>query len=85
MIDVDWIIENCLLERDNGIWKGEKQFTYSDDAGNVYYVNRRSDGSLYLHSTGKRYGSGRATGTTTTYVQHEKRRKQKVEDWYGEW
>lgn len=82
MPDINWILENCLLERDNGIWAGEKQFTYSDGENNVYYVNRRRDGSMYVHSKSKRYGGESVTGTTTTYVQHEKRRKKKVEEWY---
>lgn len=84
MTDLSWILENCLLERDNGIWAGEKQLAYSDGENNVYYVNRRKDGSMYVHSKSKRYGRN-ISQTTTTYDRHEKRRKKKVEEWHGEW
>ncbi len=28
MPDVKWIMENCHMMRDNGVWAGEKQISY---------------------------------------------------------
>lgn len=40
MPDVEWIMENCHMMRDNGVWAGEK----------------RKDGTYYLHGASKHYG-----------------------------
>lgn len=57
MPDVEWIMENCYMMRDNGILEGEKQISYaSTDGQYTYYVNKRKDGTYYLHGVGKHYG-----------------------------
>lgn len=57
MPDVEWIMENCHMMRDNGIWAGEKQISYaSTDGQYTYYVNKRKDGTYYLHGAYKHYG-----------------------------
>ena len=44
MPDVEWIMENCYMMRDNGVWAGEKQISYaSPDGQYTYYVNKRKD------------------------------------------
>lgn len=47
MPDVKWIMENCHMMRDNGVWGGEKQ---------ISYANKRKDGTYYLHGASKHYG-----------------------------
>lgn len=46
MPDVEWIMENCHMMRDNGCWAGEKQISYaSPDGQYTYYVNKHRDGT----------------------------------------
>ncbi|WP_449160846.1 hypothetical protein [Streptococcus sp.] len=50
-------MENCHMMRDNGIWAGEKQISYaSPDGQYTYYINKRKDGTYYLHGAYKHYG-----------------------------
>ena len=44
------ILNECIRTTDQGIDGGEPQYTYeSPDGGyDVYYVNKRKDGTLYL-------------------------------------
>lgn len=57
MPDVDWIMNNCHMMRDNGVWGGEKQISYaSPDGEYTYYVNKRKDGTYYLHGASRHYG-----------------------------
>ena len=50
MPDVEWIMNNCHMMRDNGVWGGEKQISYT------YYINKRKDGGYYFHGASKHYG-----------------------------
>ena len=36
MPDVEWIMNNCHMMRDNGVWGGEKQISYA-----IQMVNSR--------------------------------------------
>lgn len=45
MPDVEWIMNNCHMMRDNGVWGGEKQISYASP-----------DGGYYLHGASKHYG-----------------------------
>ena len=37
MPDVEWIMENCYMMRDNGCWAGEKQISYASPDGQTYF------------------------------------------------
>lgn len=40
MPDVEWVMDNCHMMQDNGVWAGEKQISYaSPDGQYTYYVN----------------------------------------------
>ena len=55
--DVDWIMKNCTLMRNNGIWGGEQQCSYASPDGRfTYYINKRKDGTYYLCGTYEHYG-----------------------------
>ena len=38
MPDVEWIMENCHMMRDNGVWAGEKQISYASPDGAVHVL-----------------------------------------------
>lgn len=48
------IMNTCQLVSSNGIWAGEKQFTYQNEEY-YYYINKRKDGTFYLSGQSKRY------------------------------
>ena len=63
MPDVEWIMDNCHMMRDNGCWAGEKQISYaSPDGEYTYYINKRKDGTYYLHGASKHYGRTQMDG-----------------------
>lgn len=48
MPDVEWIMENCHMMRDNGVWGGEKQdsIRVTFENGDEYYTHS-SNVTLY--------------------------------------
>lgn len=44
MPDVEWIMKNCYMMRDNGIWAGEKQISYASPDWAIYVLREQAQG-----------------------------------------